>query len=87
MFSNSASRSMLSSARLSHDGRDGGEAGLLGGAPPALPHDELYRGPPAGPESSAPRRLHEPELADGVHKFGERLLVEHLPRLPRVSAR
>ncbi len=62
-----------------------GESGLLGGPPPPLPHDELI------PRRAAVRfdrahddRLHEAELADRVHELGQRVTVEHLPRLPRV---
>ena len=65
-----------------HDRRDGGEAGLLGGAPAALAHDQLV-GVLAG--AAHDDRLQQPDLADGVHQLGERLLLEDLARLAGVG--
>ena len=69
---------------LADDRGDGREAGLLGGAPAALPHDELIPTGGLAGHCTDHDRLHEAELADGVHELGERLLVEDLARLPRV---
>ena len=71
---------------LAHDRRDGGQAGLSGPRASAAPPSPVGS---ADRSASAPQRadhdrLHQAELADRVHEFGERLLVEHLPRLPRV---
>ena len=86
MFSNNASRSMLSSA-VSRT-----IAGMV--ARPAAwaarqrrsPITSWYSGTP-GCAGDRPHhdRLHQSELADGVHEFGQCLLVEHLSRLARIA--
>src|SRR5215472_9749977 len=64
------------------DGRDDVDTGHLARAPPALAHDQLV--------SAALGLAHDNRLeqADGLDRgcqFGERVLIEHLPRLARVG--
>jgi hypothetical protein len=70
--------------RFSHDRGDSGQACRLGRAPAPLPHDELIARSARRVECADHDRLHEAELADRVHEFGERFVVEHLTRLARV---
>ena len=69
-------------AGLPHDRRDDGQARLLGGAPAPLTHDQLELPVTGVPDHD---RLEQPHLPHRVHELGHRLLVEHLPRLPRVG--
>lgn len=66
---------------LAHDRRNGGEAGLLSGAPPPLAHHELV------PVNHRPHdnRLENPDLPDRRDQFGQRALVEVPPWLARVG--
>ncbi len=72
---------------LADDRRDGRQPGLLRGAPPPLPHDELVPRRRRARHRADHDRLHQAELADRVHELGECLFVEHLARLPRVRVR
>jgi hypothetical protein len=67
-----------------HDRRDRAEAGLLGGPPAPLAHDELVAGLAVAGQRPDHDRLQDADLADGVHQLGQRLLLEVLARLPRV---
>ena len=80
---------------LLDDGRDGGLAGLLGGPPATLTHDELVEHALGGvvelvrpltcgngPDDDG---LEHPDLADRVHQLGHVVLVEDRPGLARVG--
>ena len=67
---------------LADDRRDRLEAGLLGGAPAALAHDQLVGLDPGAPHDD---RLEQPDLADRVDQLGHGVLVEDLARLHAVG--
>ena len=82
MFSSSASRSMSSSRGLAARSRGSvSSPAALGRAPAPLAHDELVA---ARAHLADDDRLQQPELADRVLQFGQRLLVEDAARLLRV---
>lgn len=69
--------------RRSHDRRNGVEPGRLGRAQPALPHHQLVL---IITQWTHHHGLQQTDLTDGRHQFGQRILVEHLPRLLGVRA-
>jgi hypothetical protein len=58
------------------------QAGLLGGAPAALTHDQLVLVVTRRPDHDG---LQQTDLADRVHQLGQGVLVEDLTRLPRIG--
>ncbi len=68
---------------LTDDRGDGRQTDLLRRPPAALPHHQLVAWRCAGGDGHGPHhdRLHEAEFLDRVDQFGQRLVVEDLPRL------
>ena len=67
---------------LPHDGRNAFQPGLLAGPPPAFTHHQLVA---VLAERSDDDRLEQPDLANRLDEFVQRVLVEHHPRLTRVG--
>ena len=70
------------------DRRDGVLAGLTGGPPPPLPHDELVARLAVGSSLRDPADddgLQDADLPDGVRQLGELVVVEDPSRLARVG--
>ena len=63
---------------IAHDGGNGGQASLGGGAPTALTHDELKSALLGGTNDD---RLQEAEFADGVNQLAELILIKNGARL------
>jgi hypothetical protein len=68
--------------RTPDDGRDGGQSGALRGLPAPLAHDQLVTPRFQFPDDD---RLEQAELADGMGELGQRVLVEHGPRVAGVA--
>jgi len=64
-----------------HDRRDHAQPGLLRRPPPPLAHDQLEA---LAAERPHDHGLEEPDLLDRAHQLGQRVGVDHLPRLPLV---